>query len=84
MNYTIPEFLVEDAFVNDVVQLAMVIDQTNFTHPMRNRAQNSTEISAVFDRISYEKGASVIRMMESFLGREIFEVGVVEIYLASM
>lgn len=84
MNHTIPEFLVDDAIVHDVVQLAMAFDQTNGTHPMRNSAESTTEISAAFDRISYERGASVIRMIEGFLGREVFEFGVVEIYLASM
>jgi aminopeptidase N len=32
------------------------------------------EIDEIFDAISYRKGASVIRMLQSYLGAEIFQV----------
>lgn len=34
------------------------------------------EISQIFDKISYEKGSSIIRMMHLFLGEEAFRWGV--------
>jgi puromycin-sensitive aminopeptidase len=33
------------------------------------------EIDEIFDAISYRKGASVIRMLQSYLGAESFQVG---------
>jgi puromycin-sensitive aminopeptidase len=33
------------------------------------------EIDEIFDSISYEKGASVIRMLQSYLGAESFQAG---------
>ena len=32
------------------------------------------EIDEIFDAISYRKGASVIRMLQSYLGAECFQV----------
>jgi aminopeptidase N len=35
---------------------------------------HASEIGAIFDSISYDKGASVIRLLESYLGAERFQV----------
>jgi len=35
---------------------------------------HASEIDAIFDSISYDKGASVIRMLQSYLGAERFQV----------
>jgi aminopeptidase N len=35
---------------------------------------HTSEIDAIFDSISYDKGASVIRMLQSYLGAECFQV----------
>ena len=34
------------------------------------------EIDEIFDAISYRKGASVIRMLQSYLGAECFQVSI--------
>lgn len=36
---------------------------------------HASEIDEIFDAISYRKGASVIRMLQSYLGAESFQVG---------
>jgi puromycin-sensitive aminopeptidase len=36
---------------------------------------HADEINEIFDAISYSKGASVIRMLQSYLGAESFQVG---------
>lgn len=38
------------------------------------------EIDEIFDAISYRKGASVIRMLQSYLGAECFQVGFLVCY----
>ncbi|QQP35719.1 Aminopeptidase, partial [Caligus rogercresseyi] len=40
------------------------------------KLDNPDQITAVFDTISYNKGASVIRMMEGFMGAEDFRQGI--------
>lgn len=84
MNATIPEFEVEEAMVHDTTQLAMVFDQGSQTHPVKNSAESPTESSSVFDRISYEKGAALLNMMEAFLTRPVFEAGIIDVYLQKM
>jgi len=37
--------------------------------------KHPSEIKEIFDAISYAKGASVIRMLEAFIGREVFAKG---------
>ena len=34
------------------------------------------QITEIFDTISYAKGASVLRMLEQFMGEELFREGV--------
>ncbi len=59
---------------------ALVIDALKNTHPIRARAETPDEINEMFDSISYEKAAAVIRMVESFVSPEVFRRGV-NIYL---
>jgi aminopeptidase N len=57
-------------------QTALVIDSLTATHPIHVDVNTPAEIESVFDRISYEKGASVLRMLESYVGADIFRKGV--------
>ncbi|CAL8123911.1 unnamed protein product [Orchesella dallaii] len=84
MKEVIPEFATDEAIVNDVTQLAMVFDQGPLTHPVKNSAESPEESAAVFDRVSYEKAASLLKMMEGFLTRPIFEAGFIDVYLQRM
>lgn len=55
---------------------AMRIDELKSTHPVEVKMKNASEMNEVFDFISYGKGASVLRMLESFLGEEAFRSGI--------
>lgn len=35
---------------------------------------HAREIDEIFDAISYNKGASIIRMLQTYLGAEVFQV----------
>jgi len=35
---------------------------------------HAREIDEIFDAISYRKGASIIRMLESYIGASVFQV----------
>ncbi len=57
---------------------ALTGDSLRATHPVRGRVHRPEEISQIFDAISYGKGASVLRMLEGYLGAERFRAGVTE------
>ncbi len=57
-------------------QGALSLDSLKSTHPIHVTVNTPSEIESVFDSISYNKGASVLRMMESYVGEEAFRRGV--------
>ncbi|XP_013408526.1 uncharacterized protein LOC106172388 isoform X2 [Lingula anatina] len=63
------QFLVED--LEDVFKL----DGLANSHPIYVPVGHPDEINEIFDRISYAKGASIIRMMNNFLTEEVFKKG---------
>jgi puromycin-sensitive aminopeptidase len=61
---------------------AMSLDGLKTTHPIEAEVKTPHDINELFDAISYSKGASVIRMLEQFLGAETFRRGLVH-YLSA-
>ena len=57
---------------------SMFLDGLPGTHPVSSEVERPEQISEIFDEISYGKGASVLRMVEAFLGEEKFRAGVTE------
>src|SRR5882724_2707635 len=55
---------------------AMESDARSTTHPIQQPVANEAEANSIFDDISYQKGQSFIRMLESFLGEEVFRGGI--------
>ena len=55
---------------------AMEGDARSTTHPIQVPVATEAEANSIFDDISYQKGQSVIRMIESFLGEEPFRDGI--------
>ncbi|KAJ8311344.1 hypothetical protein KUTeg_010699 [Tegillarca granosa] len=74
-NHTFPDWRMFEYFVKDV-QSAMEFDGLVTSHPIYVAVSNPDEINEIFDSISYDKGASVLRMMNHFLGDETFRYGV--------
>lgn len=54
----------------------MKYDSSVASHPIIQTVENPDQITEIFDTISYEKGASVIRMLEDIVGVEKFEQAV--------
>ena len=52
------------------------LDATDASHPIVVNVDTPDEINAVFDKIAYSKGSSVIRMMEDFMGEDDFRRGI--------
>jgi aminopeptidase N len=55
---------------------AMEGDARSTTHPIQVPVKTEAEANSIFDDISYQKGQSVIRMLESFLGEDAFRDGI--------
>ncbi len=55
---------------------ALQLDALSNTHPIYTDVRTPAEATENFDLITYEKGASVVRMIERWLGPEPFRAGV--------
>ncbi|KAG7213582.1 hypothetical protein KM043_002837 [Ampulex compressa] len=72
----LPEWGLMDQFLINEVHTVFVTDSKLSSHPIVQTVSNPDEITAIFDEISYQKGSSVIRMMENFIGSDIFYAGI--------
>src|SRR5439155_572674 len=57
---------------------AMGRDALTKTHPIMAKVHDPEEIDELFDEISYGKGASILRMIEAYIGSENFKKGVAQ------
>ena len=57
-------------------------DQLSSTHPVATDAPTLSAAQANFDGISYAKGASILKQLVAYVGREAFFAGVREYFLA--
>ncbi|HEY8516552.1 MAG TPA: M1 family metallopeptidase [Candidatus Binatia bacterium] len=55
---------------------ALALDALANTHPIYAEVENAAQATENFDAITYEKGASVVRMVEHYLGPQKFRAGV--------
>jgi len=53
-------------------------DALTKTHPIMAKVHDPEEIEELFDEISYGKGASILRMIEAYIGSENFKKGVAQ------
>ncbi len=71
-----PEWKVWQDFVRTSTSGAMGRDALTKTHPIMAKVHDPEEIEELFDEISYGKGASILRMIEAYVGPENFKNGV--------
>ncbi len=55
---------------------AMQADARSTTHPVQQPVKTEAEAGGAFDEITYQKGSAIIRMLESFLGPDVFRDGI--------
>ena len=60
---------------------AMQVDGLKSTRPIEFPVEKPEEAAGMFDVLTYEKGASVLRMLEQYLGAEAFRNGI-RLYLS--
>uniref|UniRef100_A0A1W7RAI9 Aminopeptidase n=1 Tax=Hadrurus spadix TaxID=141984 RepID=A0A1W7RAI9_9SCOR len=71
-----PEWNMMDQFLIQDLHPVMELDAGSNSHPIVQTVSHPAEITEIFDMISYNKGASVIRMLEYFMGSESFRRGI--------
>ncbi|KAJ8774038.1 hypothetical protein K2173_009469 [Erythroxylum novogranatense] len=67
-----PEWKIWTQFLDETTE-GLRLDGLEESHPIEVEVNHASEIDEIFDAISYRKGASVIRMLQSYLGAEIFQ-----------
>lgn len=67
-----PEWDTMLRYLNSIVSSAFAADGLESTHPVNCEVKSPGEIDELFDEISYEKGGSILRMIEDFIGKEAF------------
>jgi len=70
-----PEFGIWTQFVSNTLTDALELDALKNSHPIEVEVGHPSEVEEIFDNISYNKGASVIRMLHDFIGRDAFKAG---------
>lgn len=55
---------------------AMVVDGLHSSRPIEYPVRAPKDADAMFDTLTYEKGASVLRMLEQYLGPTVFRDGI--------
>ncbi len=70
-----PDWKPEDRFIAEDFLSALNADALKSSRPVQVTINNPHEINESFDAIAYSKGASMIRMLENFLGPEVFRRG---------
>lgn len=78
VNHLSPEWFMMDQFVLDKTQQGLALDALSTSHPISVSVKDPNEIEAIFDAISYAKGASILNMLQVFLGDDIFRKGLNE------
>lgn len=75
VDHIFPEWNIWSQFVYMDHSRALELDGLENTHPIEVIVQNPTEISEIFDTVSYSKGSSIIRMLAEYLGEKNFRKG---------
>merc|ERR1712038_235814 len=70
-----PQLKLLEQFVSHDMQHVLTIDSLATSHPISIPVKHPDEINEIFDRISYAKGASIIRMMNHFVTEKTFRAG---------
>lgn len=81
VSFISPEWSMMDQFILDKIQPALDLDALASSHPISVPVKDPSDIESIFDTISYNKGASILYMLEGFLNEKILRAGLND-YLA--
>ncbi|MGI0069594.1 MAG: M1 family metallopeptidase, partial [Nitrosopumilaceae archaeon] len=70
-----PEWDFWDQFLISEMTGGLSLDSLKSSHPIDVDVESPAEVRQIFDEISYNKGGSVLMMLENFIGQENFRAG---------
>ncbi|XP_064596081.1 endoplasmic reticulum aminopeptidase 2-like [Liolophura sinensis] len=70
-----PEWKLFDQFVAQNLLGALNLDSLSNSHAIQIPVHNPNQINEIFDSISYDKGSSILRMLQNFVGMKKFKAG---------
>lgn len=70
-----PDWNMMEQFYFDTIAPALSLDSLTTSHPISVDVRDPKEIEAIFDHISYKKGASIIHMLEGMVGEAVLRKG---------
>ncbi len=73
-----PEWNIWDEYVSTTVFGGMKLDSLKSSHPIKVDVPDITQANELFDEIAYDKGGSILRMIEGYLGNDLFRDGLRE------
>ncbi|CAD5123517.1 DgyrCDS11856 [Dimorphilus gyrociliatus] len=75
VDHCFPDFDIWTQFASNDFSKALDLDALKSSHPIQVEVGHPAEVDEIFDAISYCKGASVIRMLNDYIGDEHFRTG---------
>ncbi|XP_031335300.1 glutamyl aminopeptidase-like isoform X2 [Photinus pyralis] len=81
MAHVYPEWDMMDQFLIDTMHSVLSLDATPSSHPIVQTVVTPDQITEIFDSITYDKGASLLRMLDNAITEETFRKGVKEYLL---
>ena len=70
-----PKWRIWTQFIFNEQARALSLDGLANTHAIEIPVHHPGEISEIFDAVSYSKGASIIRMLQDYIGEKNFQKG---------
>eukprot|EP00871_Galdieria_phlegrea_P002238 jgi/Galph1/3014/GphlegSOOS_G1672.1 len=83
VDHLFPDWKIWMGFVSSTLAAAMKLDSLESSHPIEVEIKKASDVNEIFDAISYNKGASVIRMLANYLSLPVFQRGL-QVYLKSL
>ncbi|VDO00512.1 unnamed protein product [Rodentolepis nana] len=75
VDHCFPDYDIWTVFLTVEFYSAMAVDELKTSHPIEIEVCSPAEVDEIFDAVSYEKGASIIRMINDYMTPEKFRKG---------
>lgn len=75
IDHIFPDWDIWTQFVSNEMGVGLQLDALENTHPIEVAVGHPAEISEIFDRVSYSKGAAILRMLHEYVGPKDFQKG---------
>ncbi len=76
VDHFFPRWNIWEDFILEETDTAFDEDSIASTHPIEMQVNDPSQLEEIFDAISYNKGGSVLRMLESYIGEKDFRKSV--------